>query len=1005
MLGVATNYYNFTSDVQVTLDIIKSLIEKTHEDLNLFAQYVLSILLSVIKSNDLALCQHASSVVDTFCQYHDGALFSGDPSYVQQFHQLVESYVSLTENSIAGPNEAQWKLVGLEALKSFSSSVAISTPTGLSHIHKIVPAVLSTLAADSTSSSLVQIGSHLNPLGRRESRRYSTAPEPPTLTGESLLLSTSMTALKQLYDTTSNMVLKATVVTTLAFIRGSPMPEQWKSTLIITCAKWVPVQIRFTMVSLLVDKLTTLPLEDISYQVSIAHLTSSLLSSSVNMIGLSVIDVQRSLLHRQAVVLRNVTQEHYHAGQPSIYDLIAILRKCIVDLASHIYYATQIPDMLSELLYRFQDAMPNASAHSTGANTPMGATLGIDTVNTNANSLFHSLYISNILKTITKILALSSARANQGHDISLTISSWDGTQKLLTHPDPEVRTTFANTIIMLLTNQSIQSSPVLALNGGPGFTVTSGPVGRIIWELNNLANAHQLPLVSDYLAIYHISTVLITNLSLKGAVRAVALAFELQEKAQELISRNKDVDLPSTPAALIHAIALASVSIAVFNILAKTFDFEGLYEFTKEEIDRRKAARLWYPAIDSPLAHGFLSDVSQKIDILKKKPYTFSCINSPGMIETMQFLTKEDVSDPFAGYSEVSAEVRQAIVEPLPPADEINTYTSGPVSTRSSSDQGGLETGNRTSRYVNRARSLKQLNYNTTRAIPAFYVSTVGSGAQTPRTVDMAPNVHSGLNGGNTGPEISTGTPAVIDISDPEHSREIQNGAETNVDVGTLTGQQHSAEGNEAPEAASERRIANGLSKTVTNSTLSDDNPSYNSTTVSNGNDNHQVSLEPQHNGLAFPLPIPGQIRAVQSFGDVYREFTPRVKDLKKAASGYKLPYGMGASPAGSGSVNAIAAVAASYGAGNGNSFIPRQNYASSQAGANNGYAQSISSVFTRGSEFDNSYSDSGSINGHSTTQHIHAASKPLLPNEQFDVSSFLSNLTIDPALERGKLV
>lgn len=1076
-------YKSRTGDVQVTLSILKALIKETHEDLNLFAVNVVNIILTVLSSNDLALCRYAHETLETFCEYHDGALFSGDPFYVEQFHKLVEEYISLakynqskstptwittdpTNNSAESNNtfknttDLEWRLVGTKALKSFASSAAISTPTGLSHLYKIIPVLLSTLsAADPDGSKIVKLDNQkgstvthdvekgnsgdrsLRASTESYNKNYDEFTELPEY---SLLLSTSLGALKSFYDTTSDMILKASIVTTLAFIRDnspstSSLFNQWASTLLITCAKWVPAQLRFAVISTTIEKLNSCPIDNLLAQFTFASLISSLLSSSVNMIGLSVIDTQRSFLHQQSVLLKSIAaasatnknsniKELYHIGSPSVYDLVEKLRECVVKLTTHVYYATQIPDMLSELLLKFQESMQhhpastvaattNTSAHDTETTTLSGRSS--ETSVLSPNSYSHTLYISNLLKTITEILSKLSLQAkhtgNGGANVPLTISSWDGTQKLLTHIDPEVRIAFANTLIVFInSNNDIDPDRIAPLSSSVNFTMLSGPVGRIIGELYNLANASEFPLlVSDYLIIYHVAVTLSSKLSMNGALRSAALAYSLQEKAKALLENaEKETLSDNTSSLLSHAIALATTSLSIFHTIGETLDSADFSNFTKQEILRRQKLGLWYPVFDFPLDNDvdFSKDVVAKSELVKKDPYTVPSEWNEELSKS-QYPSEDDVMELFNRFDQVPKEMVNSVVQELPLTNEASGLYSSVAGSRQSSidDSFANGLGSKGARSMMmglpRARSLRDLNMNlasTARSTSAFHVqSTVpetymntGFGNREERdTGDFSSNFS--LKGDSVEGISSNGNsktdrnPVVLLVN--EENGNTTTHSNSNIRLGLLPGGDYS------------------------NSTSSFLNPYYssvNSSCINTGSTNNNIGL-----------------RTAQSFIDIHREHTPKVKDLKKAASGYRLPYAMGATSMGNSNAGSIASFANSSSA----ALTPQSkeflsgNHDGNEQSAGNGlttdevkYARSINSAFTRGSgDGPNSpYSDSASLEDQATRKpnnlsvpfaSLSPSSKSLVPNSNngssFDVASFLNDLSFENDNGRGRFV
>lgn len=914
----------------------------------------------MLTSNDLALCQHASPVFRVFCQYHDGALFAGDPEYSQQFHLLVNAYIALT-SSASGPNAPQWKLVGLEAIRSLSSSsAAISTQTGMAHIQKVIPVLLATLQVDADGAALARIDSHMNPLARRESRRFSVAPEPAALTGEHLVLSTALGALKNVFDTSSYLVLKGVTDTILSYIKDKATPLQWTSVLVTACAKWVPVQIRFAVLTLLVERLVSLPIQDTKTQYLFAHLIHALLSSSANMIGLSVIDIQRALLHQQALLLKNVTNETYTSDSPSISDLVDLLRNCIVALASHIYYATQVPDMITELLSRFQTGLSSHShsTYGTGSNTPNGTT-ALSNPPTLHNTLPHSLYISNILKTINKLLAYTSSRAKRG-DVYLTIASWDGTQRLLNHPDAEVRASFANTLIMLLQqHDSLDADHIAPLTGTTAFRVTSGPVGRVISELHKLAARTEPLAVSDYLLIYHILSLLATKLQVNGAIRVAALANTLQTESLDLISCYRDSVALSTSAsenpvqtkALERGIALSSISLALFHTIAHKHGLKSLYEFASNEITKRQTLGVWCAAIDAPLAHVFTNDLALKTGSSAAELQMKTIEKNPAVFDTLEYVSKDRLATAFAQqFGDIPSEVRAAIVEPLPQQDAFmggsGVYPGTSVSQRASSEHLGD-----TLPAAPRARSLRDLNYTNTRKLPTFFFSAEGT-SPTPPSNDTDVSVNE-----------RDAAPPPQDWRAPEPIAEEQQGdahhhalAKSNTN-NTLT---------KTRSATSVNGNANGMSRSTSFRTTG--------TAAAAGGGGGGLLHAHYTNGSGYPVESPGSqnlaFRSASSVCDIRRELSPKVTDLKKAASGR--------SPAGYAPSFRSQVSAASLGPG------------------------------SRNIDFD----DEDAVSLDQQLLHQHRSARLGAAGgggggdlAQFDIGVFLSNVGFDATHERGKLV
>jgi len=344
---------NRTGNVQVTLEIINSLIKKCPDDLNVFAHNVNSILASVLTTNDLGLCQHAEPVFNVFCSNLDGELFTGDFKFVDDFTKLAESFVNCGIK-VPSTNSTEWKAIGLNAARDLANCQNISRGHGNYIVKTIIPFVVSEIHADFTKDQLLsEVKSHGS---EHDLSRYNTArSNAPKIDAQAATeIATdelAINALKAFFSSSSSSRLSSCTRAICHYLITSNVDRDWASVLVEMITTWVPVQLRFVVLNILTNHLDKQG--RVNEQLIYVHTITSLLSSSVNMVGLSVIDNLRQLVELQTHLITD--------SETDTQQLILAYSEAISSLATHIYYQNQIVDMIGELLIRVKEYLNSAN--------------------------------------------------------------------------------------------------------------------------------------------------------------------------------------------------------------------------------------------------------------------------------------------------------------------------------------------------------------------------------------------------------------------------------------------------------------------------------------------------------------------------------------------------------------------------------------------------------------------------------------------------------------------
>ena len=234
--------------------------------------------------------------------------------------------------------------------------------------------------------------------------------------------------------------------------------------------------------------------EDVERQLVLARIINYLLSSTINFIGLSVMDVLVGLISHTLLLLQlggpgsSIVPHHQQTnsvlsdkdsnGQlPSNNDgvvmevtkkpsqsriqLLDTVRKCMADLATHVYYTDQISDMVEAILARLKPS-PTSTTTAEAIENPEEA---IEAVATSGSlrekahvDRFFSFETARItaLEAVKSIIKTANARRPDGSSASVPrsrigVNVWEGTQWLLRDPSGIVRKAYADALVTWLT--------------------------------------------------------------------------------------------------------------------------------------------------------------------------------------------------------------------------------------------------------------------------------------------------------------------------------------------------------------------------------------------------------------------------------------------------------------------------------------------------------------------------------------------------------------------------
>ena len=662
----------------------------------------------------------------------------------------------------SAPVAMRWRNVGLQAIHSVASSEALASLAGrqldvivpilLENIWTGNDDVIEMLEHRAQTDEKVETEKLLK---RRTSNATVRTADTSTDANAALSATTAdadklaeerigvlaMQCLKQVFEVNNRSQIHGATTATLEFIADRVAQHErvieekpkgdryggWATKVFDMIARWTPVQDRYVILVTAMDILVRGQLvdENLQQQLVLATMVDSLLKSDINLIGLSVMDVLLGLINHVLRVLQlggatpHLQQENGSgpsentsprgsasgitpatASVPTNVrrDLLDRLQQCIGDLATHVYYADQISDMVSAILLRLKpkptSSVPNAAAAIENPNLASATVTSVGDLTEDSNTDgFFSFATAKIkgLEAIKAVLLVASHRKNVIGGASLgrnrvPVRVWEGTQWLLRDSDGRVRKAYADALLTWLDTEVTQadlrvfedksknSSKMVRNDSSTSLTkrAVSNASQRekpakhsktTFLQLLHLAvyeNALQyVDSEADIVLLHLLLTRLVQNLGVNAVKNGLPMVFRLQE----------DILEAETPLAKIR---MGSLCHGYFWFLTERFDFESspTGRAIHSEIQRRRKKQFW-------------------VDKIRLPPILLHQIGMPGTTSRQQPLPLEELEsesltpfdDRFQMVKLISLSYAESVVSPptSPPTSPSRTFSQSIV--------------------------------------------------------------------------------------------------------------------------------------------------------------------------------------------------------------------------------------------------------------------------------------------------------------------------------------
>ncbi|KAI8362573.1 hypothetical protein B0O80DRAFT_436230 [Mortierella sp. GBAus27b] len=576
------------SDVHCSLEIIKTLIQNNKAHLNIFSKNIVNILDSLLVDiSDLDIVRHCQNVFSCFCAAHDGSTLGVDHEFRTVYDRVVSRFAGIATLK-GGDNVNRFRLIGLRALEYVVSSSALYACEPKAQLNLVLPAILDCLI-DSKNGVNVELES-ADPGALRRSVSIHAAVHPDNVVTDEDVTAEGIRCLRALFKSPNGGNVKLVLGQTFTYL-DEHNRCWWPSTFGISIVKAIvnsiQPQYRYMVANEIiaridsVDSTTSDPTLRLQKKATLIAALEAILTSSVSLIGMPVLEILHSLL---TALTRSLAESSSMGKDADMLALESIIQdglvKCVGGLATHIYYSNQVPHIISHIAGKLSSKI--------GA-SPQPTTIdGVPTVQ----------YRAALLKCLLAVIKTSKDNGRQEasfHAAEISSDLLTPCLGLLLDQHVEIRTAFAQALITFL----VAEDEGAQTNAGPGLLTSAIPSTSS--DLYFRTAAHQTLHVyassstltpKDLVAIYGILKALFTHFQDDEFIRVVPVLFSLQDWClEERAAEGEDSDILTVT----RKRAVAAAIVSYFQMVVSTFGMAGPQEYIENIKRSRESEQQWVP--------------------------------------------------------------------------------------------------------------------------------------------------------------------------------------------------------------------------------------------------------------------------------------------------------------------------------------------------------------------------------------------------------------------------
>ncbi|KAI9010868.1 hypothetical protein CLU79DRAFT_772371 [Phycomyces nitens] len=589
---------------QVSLDIIKALIEACHRDLNLFSKYVVRILNMTLDTKDLQLINLTCETFIVFANYHDGSTLGVDAELTVDYERLVQKFAAFYDPTDKDDQQTiQLRYIGQRAMHAAVTSSALYASDFATQVELIMPPLITALANIDHPVS------------------QSRASNVPHVHGETVdkntvdLLATNTFVL--IFNKANGSAVRATLKPLFTFMDTE---ERWWPLGLATSSMELVLdslqpQFRYMLVSELLQQLESSKTNSESYMngksASIITTLDKLLNANIPLVGISVLEVLHSLFTHLVKSLANQPLDTITQTEPDQESLGTVeyavnhgLVHSIGGLASQIYYQNQLNDITGYIITKLR------------VGTALDQVDGLPVVQYRRIAL----KCLDLILSGTKQTAETDDHDNQAYPTSVSLDAWIPAFGLLTDRQSETRVDIADALVRYLEETSeyelsMDPFPKHMLNQH-GDVMFVNALHQAIVDWAAVADCT----VQDIKALFNLLCGLTRRFGPDGTIKAVPLIFKIQSLVQSGV-----INGPACQR------ATAALVVEWFGEIADFYGIHRLKEYT-EKIKRDRILAREYSSVFLPEAAERLKGISSFDDVERGNSKIVECFVDRHMI-------------------------------------------------------------------------------------------------------------------------------------------------------------------------------------------------------------------------------------------------------------------------------------------------------------------------------------------------------------------------------------
>ncbi|KAI8340545.1 hypothetical protein BC941DRAFT_417525 [Chlamydoabsidia padenii] len=519
----------------VSLEILRSLIQACHRDLNLFSKYIVKILSMILdtKDKDIQLIDLACETFVVFCSYHDGTTLGVDPELTADYESLMKKF---TEFCSFKNNDdtltAQMEYIGHRALQASVTSPALQASNYKIQLGIIMPPTIVALAKSKQPVNEIAKSKRCPDLKQSVLNQ--------DLVGENMATLFAAQTTSLLFGKANGAGIRLALGPLFSYMDAKQ--KWWPPHFAVSSSELVlesmQPQYRYLLVSEILQQLENTKSKEINgKEASLVSILDTVLNSNLPLVGISVLEVLNSLFGYLIKSLQGGREFREQKPRESEgeqatfeYAIHQGLAHSIAGLTSHTYYQNQLDDITGYILAKLRvgttleqvEGLPLVRYRHVALkclDLIAGADKNSSTDDDDNDDASSDSSTSN---------HDSDNLTSSSSDATISVETWVPAFGLLVDPEAKTRVDFAMTLVRYLDataedDLNIDSFPKHTLNQhGEVMFINSLQQNIAQWVTLDDFN------VQDTQALYCLLCSLTRRFGADGTIKSMPLVFQLQ---------------------------------------------------------------------------------------------------------------------------------------------------------------------------------------------------------------------------------------------------------------------------------------------------------------------------------------------------------------------------------------------------------------------------------------------------------------------------------------------